>query len=149
MNTTNFKLIAVGIFIGIIIVVSALWNNIFTSEKYVTVSLSNGTLMFGKISRFPNFTIIDPFIAVKDQNGGEQLVPLSIVPWAPKNGKIRLNDDMIVHWSYLDSASQLVQQMKAPLPTGTGQPSQSVQPSTPQQSGPRTQSTPQIPSQPK
>ena len=129
---TNIKLIAVGVIIGVGIMGVVLWKSVFSVDRYATVSLSSGGLMFGKISRFPRTTLTDPFIVIKDQEGREQLVPLRAAPWAPKDGIVYLNDDMIMNWSYLDPAGELVQQMKAPPSQGS------------QQSGPSPQSQSQV-----
>mgnify|MGYP001570123203 CR=1 FL=1 len=84
--STNIKLIAVGIIIGVSIMGVVLWKSVFFADRYATVSLSSGGLMFGKISRFPRTTLTDPFIVIKDQEGKERLIPLRTTPWAPKDG---------------------------------------------------------------
>ncbi len=129
----NVRFIVVGVVIGVGIMGAVFWKSAFFVDRYAVVSFSSNSLtsssnlMFGKIHRFPRLTLTDAFVVIKDKDGREQLVPLKIAPWAPKDGIVYLNNDIVTHWSYLDPASEIVQQMKSSLSQKSQQPNQSPQ----------------------
>lgn len=83
--------------------------------QYAAVYLTSGDLYFGKLSRFPKFSLDDAWFL---QPGGEQgpgLARFEDAAWKPA-GSIHFNSENIAFWTLLAADSPVIQAIEGRIP---------------------------------
>lgn len=91
--------------------------NLGSEEPYYAVQMENGDLYFGKITRFPKFTLRDVYIPQSFSDPTNPLgSSLRVTPLSQASiwqaDEIQLNQDKILSISKVDPGSQVMQSIK-------------------------------------
>ncbi|MDD4999112.1 MAG: hypothetical protein WC042_01305 [Candidatus Paceibacterota bacterium] len=114
VNKINFFLIILTIFLLLLLIYTLVAKKNLFEKPYYVVYLETGDLYFGKLSRFPKFTLSDVWLLQRVQ--GEYQQDLSLAKfekaiYEPED-KMEINRSKVVFMAKLKNTSQLVQSIK-------------------------------------
>ena len=125
MNKDKFfkiALIVAIILLIILIYLSFIDKATVIKNPYYAVYLRTGDMYFGKISKFPKFTLSDVWFLQPnlDEQGGINLIKFDKAIFGPSD-KIEINEDNIVWISKLRDESEVVKYIQGDITGGTPQ----------------------------
>jgi len=114
MTTLNKVLLAIIIILALALGGIVLYRGWFSSSPYYAVYLRTGDLYFGKLQRFPNFSLRQVYLLRVNEDDTQnpfRVQKFKEVFWGPED-YLRINDDEVVWMTKLDDAGQLAQLLK-------------------------------------
>jgi len=114
VNKINFFLIILTIFLLLLLIYTLVAKKNLFEKPYYVVYLETGDLYFGKLSRFPKFTLSDVWLLQMGQGEYQQdlgLAKFEKAIYEPED-KMEINRSKVVFMAKLKNTSQLVQSIK-------------------------------------
>jgi len=114
MTTLNKVLLSIIIILALALGGIVLYRGWFSSSPYYAVYLRTGDLYFGKLQRFPNFSLRQVYLLRVNEDDTQnpfRVQKFKEVFWGPED-YLRINDDEVVWMTKLDDAGQLAQLLK-------------------------------------
>jgi hypothetical protein len=110
MKNVNKTLLIVVIVLLLALIVVIAWQFFWGTPSYYAVYLRTGEVYFGKLSRFPSFSLSSVYLLQvnsQNQQNPVNIQKFSSVFWGPEDF-IKLNREEVVWYTKLRSDSQLV-----------------------------------------